>query len=157
MKALLDIYKGADKLWIKRTENNEDVFCKITMPTHNFLEGEIINIRVNEIEKVEALEDVKELLSHFGELQSQPTVVIYGENCPEYIRGKQTGSIEAKIKLTSPPPEILAIDGKRVRLSYRGIKKSCYKCYQENHSARECPEMNKIEWNKYLDQLETKL
>lgn len=49
-----------------------------------------------------------------------------------------TGNLSVKMKLKTGIPQFIPLYGKRVKIHYRGIIKSCTKCYQQGHSNKEC-------------------
>ena len=53
------------------------------------------------------------------------------------------------MKLTNSIPELLPMDGRRIKVYYRGIQKLCTKCFGE-HMSRNCNE-EKVKWLDYVD------
>ena len=59
-----------------------------------------------------------------------------------------TGIYSVKVKLNYNIPQLLPMDGRRVKIYYRGIQKLCTKCFG-GHLSRNCSE-EKIPWLSYV-------
>ena len=61
-----------------------------------------------------------------------------------------SGTYSAKMLLHSSIPQFLPIDGKKVRIFYRGIAQLCNKCFRHGHLRKSCRN-EQDNWLTYLD------
>ena len=61
-----------------------------------------------------------------------------------------SGTYSAKMLLHSPIPQFLPIDGKKIRIYYRGIAKLCTKCYRHGHLRQGCRN-EQDDWLTFVD------
>ena len=61
-----------------------------------------------------------------------------------------SGTYSAKMLLHSPIPQFLPIDGKKIRIYYRGIAKLCTKCYRHGHLRQGCSN-DQDDWLTFVD------
>ncbi len=61
-----------------------------------------------------------------------------------------TGNYSVKMRLEREIPQFLPIDGKRIRIYYRGIHKLCSKCFYHGHIKRDCKNEDE-DWFAYVD------
>jgi len=60
--------------------------------------------------------------------------------------------LEVDIILAKPLPEVLPINGRRIKFYYPGIKTLCLRCYESGHPKWECPQVEKTNWLEYVYQ-----
>jgi len=53
------------------------------------------------------------------------------------------------MKLDLKIPELLPIHGQKIKIYYRGMKKTCNNCYEEGHLRKDC-ENEKNQWLTYV-------
>jgi len=63
-----------------------------------------------------------------------------------------TGIYSVKMQLFNQIPQFLPIDGKKIRIYYKGIPKLCTKCYTHGHLQQACNN-DQDDWMTYLDRL----
>jgi hypothetical protein len=63
-----------------------------------------------------------------------------------------TGKYVVKMRIDKPIPQILPIDGRRIKIYYKGIKKQCNNCFEIGHLKRDCRERRK-EWAEYVSSM----
>ena len=86
-------------------------------------------------------------LGKFGEVKSDLVEDVFEDG--EDSEGENaTGIYSVKVKLNHNIPQLLPMDGKRVKIYYRGIQKLCTKCFG-GHLSRNCSE-EKIPWLSYV-------
>jgi hypothetical protein len=61
-----------------------------------------------------------------------------------------TGTYSVKMSIHKPIPQFLPMDGKKVRIFYRGIPKLCSKCYGGGHLRKDCTN-ERDDWLTYVD------
>ena len=61
-----------------------------------------------------------------------------------------TGNYSVKMRLEREIPQFLPIDGKRIRIYHRGIKKLCSKCFYHGHIRKDCKNEEE-DWFAYVD------
>jgi hypothetical protein len=95
-------------------------------------------------------------LSKFGSIESElgeevEDLEISSEEEEEYGRVQMaTGIYSVKMVLQNQIPQFLPIDGKRVRIYYKGIDKLCQNCYEKGHTKKTCKNDWK-NWMEYVD------
>jgi hypothetical protein len=62
-----------------------------------------------------------------------------------------TGVYTIKMALAKPIPQFLPMDGKRVKIYYKGISKVCVNCLRPGHKRFQC-ENQRLDWLSYVDQ-----
>jgi hypothetical protein len=63
-----------------------------------------------------------------------------------------TGKYIVKMRIDRPIPQILPIDGRRIKIYYKGIRKQCNNCFGMGHLKRDCKERRK-EWAEYVSSM----
>ena len=63
-----------------------------------------------------------------------------------------TGKYVVQMRIDRPIPQILPIDGRRIRIYYKGIRKQCNNCFEFGHLKRDCKERRK-EWAEYVSSM----
>jgi hypothetical protein len=63
-----------------------------------------------------------------------------------------TGKYVVKMRIDRPIPQILPIDGRRIRIYYKGIRKQCNNCFEMGHMKRDCKERRK-DWAEYVSSM----
>ena len=61
-----------------------------------------------------------------------------------------TGVYSVKMALTSQIPQFLPIDGKKVKIYYRGMKKQCLNCFNVDHKRADCT-AERVDWLAYVN------
>ena len=62
----------------------------------------------------------------------------------------KTGIYSIQMEIKNPIPQFLPIDGKRIKIYHKGIKKWCTNCFKATHLRLACTSQ-RIEWLKYVD------
>ena len=88
------------------------------------------------------------LMAPFGKVVSEPEEILYDEDGPEILFGVGSGDYKVDVMISQRPPNILAVEGNQVTLSFRGMKKTCYKCFGLGHTASVCKK-EKCSWEQY--------
>jgi len=102
-------------------------------------------------------ETVKRWLSNFGTLmddivEDEEKLCVEGEEGGELKEiVNHTGTYTAKMALNKPIPHLLPMDGKRIKIYYRGISKLCGNCFRQGHKRETCQRI-KRDWLDYLDE-----
>ena len=87
-------------------------------------------------------------MSSFGEVVSEPEEILFGENAPEILIGVGSGNYKVDVKINQRPPEILSFEGNQILLSFKGMKKMCFRCFGQGHAANVCKK-DKASWSEY--------
>jgi hypothetical protein len=87
-------------------------------------------------------------LENYGEIVSEIVEDVF-EDEEDSEGTNATGIYAVKMKLTNSIPQLLPMDGRRIKVYYRGIQKLCTKCFGE-HMSRNCNE-EKVKWLDYVD------
>ena len=96
--------------------------------------------------RVEA-EMILKWLGKYGEVKSELVEDVFEDG--EDSEGENaTGIYSVKVKLNQSIPQLLPMDGRRVKIYYRGIQKLCTKCFG-GHMSRNCS-VEKIPWLSYV-------
>jgi hypothetical protein len=61
-----------------------------------------------------------------------------------------TGVYSVQMLIRKPIPQFLPIDGKRIKIYHRGIKKMCQNCFGSGHYRSTCPR-ERVDWMAYID------
>lgn len=98
---------------------------------------------------------VKAWLLKYGELLSdyeEETMTIIDED-PEVGEESEVvlgcGKFKVKMRIVEHIPQYLPMNGRKVRIYYRGINKVCTNCYQGGHNKQEC-ENGRMTWVEYV-------
>ena len=59
------------------------------------------------------------------------------------------GRLKVKMRIDEHIPQYLPINGRKVKVHYRGIPKMCTNCYQDGHIKFECPN-EQVTWIEYV-------
>ena len=88
-------------------------------------------------------------LSNFGEIKSELTEDVYEESDDsDNDMPLGNGIYSVRMKIEKDMPQFLPMQGKRVRLYYRGIVKRCTNCFQQ-HQRKHCKN-EKVPWSDYV-------
>jgi hypothetical protein len=88
-------------------------------------------------------------LSSFGEIKSELTEDVYeGSDDSENDMPLGNGIYSVRMKIEKDMPQFMPMQGKRVRLYYRGITKRCTNCFQQ-HQRKFCKN-EKVPWSDYV-------
>ena len=94
------------------------------------------------------IETIMKWLENYGEVVSELVEDVF-EDDEDSEGTNATGIYAVKMKLTSDIPQLLPMDGRRIKVYYRGIQKLCTRCFG-NHMSRNCSE-EKVKWLDYVD------
>jgi hypothetical protein len=98
----------------------------------------------------------KEWLLKYGEflteLEEDKTVLIdedgdIGE-CSELTVG--VGNLKVKMRITDHIPQFIPMNGRKVKIYYRGMEKMCINCYRPGHMKVDCEE-DQVVWLEYVE------
>ena len=93
-------------------------------------------------------ERLKEALSYWGKVTTEIKEELFTD--PHDSEGtNRTGIYSLRMIIDSEIPELLPIDGLRIKLQYQGVKKLCTGCYGK-HLRRDCKDQ-KISWKDYIE------
>ena len=88
-----------------------------------------------------------EALSQWGELMSGIREEVFED--PHDSEGtNRTGTYTVQMRITKPIPQYLPLNGKRVKIFYKGIKKLCTYCFGP-HPRKRC-DSEKVPWPMYI-------
>ena len=59
----------------------------------------------------------------FGKVVSEPEEILFDEDGPEILIGVGSGNYKVDVQISKRPPNILAVEGNQITLSFRGMKK----------------------------------
>ena len=91
---------------------------------------------------------LKEVLSHWGEVTSEPKEQVFHD--PHDTDGtNRTGVYIIKMNPSEEIPELIPLDGLRLKVQHPDITKLCTSCYGE-HLRKNCPN-EKITWDDYVE------
>jgi hypothetical protein len=62
----------------------------------------------------------------------------------------RTGIYSIQMEIKSPIPQFLPVDGKRIKIYHKGIKKWCTNCFKATHLRAAC-KSQRVEWLEYVD------
>ena len=142
--------------YLKSGKQTEDVLgCKIrgvrtvagneTIPGHG--EDWTRVVKVEGCDYRVSKEMIVTWLSLYGEVMSDVVEDVF-EDSEDSEGENATGIYSVKMKLASDIPQLLPMDGRRIKVYYRYIHKLCTKCF-DRHPRRECKN-NKVEWIDYV-------
>lgn len=86
-------------------------------------------------------------LASYGEIKSELVEDVF-EDSEDSEGTNATGVYSVKIKLMNDIPQLLPMDGRRVKIYYRGIRKLCTSCFGK-HFRRDCKN-EKVQWIDYV-------
>ena len=86
-------------------------------------------------------------LSFYGEVLSDLVEDVF-EDSEDSEGTNATGIYSVKMKLTDSIPQLLPMDGRRIKVYYRGISKLCTSCFGK-HVRRDCKN-EKVQWIDYV-------
>ncbi len=88
-----------------------------------------------------------EWLGLYGEILSDLVEDVF-EDSEDSEGDNTTGIYSVKMKLNRNIPQLLPIDGRRIKIYYRNIIKLCTSCFGQ-HSRRDCKQI-KVKWTDYV-------
>ena len=93
----------------------------------------------------------EEMILNWLSLWGQPMSDLKEETFEEEgaVGGSGTGIYSVKMKLDREIPQLLPMDGKRVKIFYRGIEKLCTNCFRQ-HNRAQCKDQ-KVPWIAYVE------
>ena len=92
-------------------------------------------------------ERLKSALSNWGEVLSEPKEEVFLDPLdPDGTN--RTGTYLLRIKLSKEIPELIPLDGLRVKIIHHQVTKLCTRCY-DTHLRRDC-ESEKKSWYDYV-------
>ena len=87
-------------------------------------------------------------LSHYGEIKSELEEDLF-KDTKETGGNNRTGNYSLMMILEHKIPQLLPMNGRRVKIYHRGIDKLCTKCFGK-HKKSECKSETKTEWLDYV-------
>ena len=88
-------------------------------------------------------------LGTYGEVQSELVEDVF-EDSDDSEGTNATGIYSVRVKLNCDIPQLLPMDGRRVKIYYRGIRKLCTVCFGK-HLRKDCRN-EKVQWIEYVRQ-----
>jgi hypothetical protein len=93
-------------------------------------------------------EQIMTWLSHYGEFASELEEDLFKDN--EITEGNnRTGNYSIVMKLEHKIPQLIPMNGRRVKIYHKGIEKLCTKCFA-GHRKSECRSETKVDWIDYV-------
>lgn len=87
----------------------------------------------------------------FGVIEEESIEIV--DECPnegeEHIIKVGNGVLSVKMKIEEHIPQFLPINGRKVKVYYRGMPKLCSRCYEEGHMKADC-ENTFTSWLEYV-------
>jgi hypothetical protein len=151
-------FVGKDLLQIPRKKGEEPIgvlFCKIVGVQNEQPQEPPTTVTISHLDCENPKEVISKLMSSFGEVVSEPEEILFGENAPEILIGVGSGNYKVDVKINQRPPEILAFEGNQILLSFKGMKKMCFRCFGQGHAANVCKK-DKASWSEYKNFLREK-
>ena len=94
-------------------------------------------------------EDLTSTLAHYGEILTDIVEELFDDGLNEDSQGtNRTGTYVVKVKLRKDMPELLPIAGRRIRVSFPGVRKKCTNCFG-NHPKTVC-QSNRLKFTDYV-------
>ena len=87
-------------------------------------------------------------LEHYGKVESEMKEDEFIDK-QEAAGNFRTGNYSVLMTLDKNIPQLLPMDGRRIKIYHRGIEKLCTKCF-EKHRKSDCKAPNKVEWLDYV-------
>ena len=84
-------------------------------------------------------QSLMDFLGHYGELVSDIVEELFddgGLGDTEAEGTNRTGTYVAKVRLWMDIPELVPIEGRRIRVSYPGVRVLCTKCFGKHHKTK---------------------
>jgi hypothetical protein len=94
-------------------------------------------------------EVILEWLGLYGEVLSDLVEDVF-EDSEDSKGDNTTGIYSVKMKLNQNIPQLLPVDGRRIKIYYRIINKLCTSCFR-HHNRRDCKE-KKVRWIDYVSE-----
>ncbi len=91
---------------------------------------------------------ILEWLGHYGEVLSELVEDVF-EDSEDSEGDNATGIYSVRMRLSRNIPQLLPVDGRRIKIYYRNINKLCTSCFGQ-HGRRDCKE-EKVKWIDYVD------
>jgi len=107
--------------------------------------GQLVRVTASTVEFTVSPNDIVSWLSKFGSVNKNYSYIRNGI-------GIRTDVIETELLLRAHIPEYLPVAGKKVIISYPGIKRMCINCYKIGHLKRNC-KSRKVEWIDKVDEM----
>ena len=144
-------FVGKDLLQIPRKNEGEPpsvLFCKILGVRNEKPEEPPTTVIISHLDCAEPKNVISKLLAPFGKVVSEPEEILFDKDGPEILVGVGSGNYKVDVHISRRPPNILAVEGNQVNLSFRGMKKSCFRCFGLGHKASVCKK-EKASWEQY--------
>ena len=114
------------------------LFCKVFGVQNEKPDEPPTTVIISHLDCTEPKSVISKLMAPFGKVVLEPEEILFDEDGPELLFGVGTGDCKVNIQISQRPPNILAVQGNQVNLSFKGMKKSCYKCFGIGHKASVC-------------------
>ena len=106
-----------------------------------------VKVKITGCEYKISEERLRSTLSYWGSITTDITEELF--NDPHDTDGtNRTGIYTLRMIMDKGPPELIPVDGVRMKLQFRGVKKLCTGCYGE-HLRKNCNEPKK-KWTDYI-------
>ena len=144
-------FAGKNLLQIPRTNGNRppNVLCCKILGVHKEKPQEPpTTVVISHLDCEEPKNVISKLMAHFGKVVSEPEEIVYDEDGPKILFGVGSGNYKVDVQISQRPPNVLAVEGNQVTLSFKGMIQTCYKCFGCGHTASVCKK-EKGSWEQY--------
>ncbi len=100
---------------------------------------------------------IKKWLLQYGDLMTELSeemeeLELSSDEEQELYKGMEmpTGIYSVQMLIKKPIPQFLPMDGKRIKIYHKGIKRMCENCFASGHYRATCPR-TKVDWMAYVD------
>ena len=93
-------------------------------------------------------EQILTWLSHYGEIKSELEEDLFKDS-NETQGNNRTGNYSIMMVLEHKIPQLIPMNGRRVKIYHKGIEKLCTKCFGK-HRKSDCRSENKVNWLDYV-------
>ena len=98
-------------------------------------------------------EQIMTWLAHYGEFCSELEEDLFKDD-QETGGNNRTGNYSVVMRLEHKIPQLIPMNGRRVKIYHKGIDKLCTRCFGK-HRKSECKEPTKIDWINYVREFMT--
>ena len=144
-------FAGKNLLQIPRKNGDEPpsvLCCKILGVCNEKPQEPPTIVTISHLDCEDPKNAISKLMAHFGKVVSDPEEILYDEDGPKILFGVGSGNYKVDVQFSQRPPNVLAVQGNQVPLSFRGMIKTCYKCFGCGHTASVCKK-EKGSWEQY--------
>ena len=131
-----------------RSEGLKDYLERKEMKKSMIQEDGSTLVRITGCEYRVSSEQLKEILSHWGEVRSEPKEEVFHD--PHDVDGtNRTGVYVVRMVLEDEIPELIPFNGLRIRVQHPDVKKLCTGCYGQ-HLRKTCNNAGRT-WFDYVE------